>query len=110
MTTVVWGRAAARRTAVMAELARLTPLLCHLRGVGEAWVFGSTVTGGMHATSDLDLLVVRDTDEPAVVRGQRLLGELEPRVAVDAFVYTPDEMRAGGRFVDDVRRRGRRIC
>lgn len=107
MTTVVWGRAAARRRLLDAELHRLTAILRQLPGVVEGWVFGSAVTGAVHATSDLDLLVVRQTGEAPAKRSDRLLRELEPRVALDVFVYTPDEMRVGGRFATDVRRRGR---
>lgn len=104
---MLWGRAARRRQAIDAELHRLTSALRRLPGVVEVWVFGSAVTGTVHATSDLDLLVVRETDEQPVERGVSLARELEPRVPVDLFVYTPAEMAAGGRFVDDVRRHGR---
>lgn len=109
MTTVLWGKAAARRAAIDAELDRLASELRRLPGVVEAWVFGSAVTGSVHATSDLDLLVVRATEEAPVERGLRLVRELDPRVPVDLFVYTPPEMATGGRFVEDVRRSGRRL-
>jgi len=78
-------------------------------GVVEAWVFGSVVAGGVHAGSDLDLLVIRETTDPPVERGVNLVRELAPRVPVDCFVYTPEEADAGGRFIDDARSRGRRI-
>lgn len=109
MTVVLWGGQAARREALEEELSRLHVRLREIPGVMEAWVFGSVVTGGVHATSDLDLLVIRETPADPVERGLDLVRELQPRVPIDVFVYTPSEASAGGRFVDDVRRRGRRI-
>ncbi|MBM3673905.1 MAG: nucleotidyltransferase domain-containing protein [Actinobacteria bacterium] len=108
-TTVRWGGAAARRSELEAELARAIDGLRSLQGVVEAWVFGSMVGGGVHATSDLDLLVVRVTDESPSRRVETLLAELDLSVPVDVFVYTPDEAAAGGRFIDGVRRSGRRL-
>lgn len=108
-TIVSFGGAAARRAVLTAELDRLVPALCALPGVAEAWVFGSAAGGQVHATSDLDLFVVRVTDEPVSERAVTLLRELTPRVPVDLFVYTPDEAAAGGRFVRSVRATGRRL-
>ncbi|MDP9022907.1 MAG: nucleotidyltransferase domain-containing protein [Actinomycetota bacterium] len=109
MTTILWRRSKEARARLAAELDRLEALLRQLRGVEQVWVFGSLVDGRPGPTSDLDLLVIRRTDEPPHVRGVNLARELAPRVAVDLFVYTPEEATAGGRFVDDVRRRGRRL-
>ncbi|MBK9180720.1 MAG: nucleotidyltransferase domain-containing protein [Acidimicrobiales bacterium] len=106
---VVISRGAEQRAALLAELHRLTARLRTLPGVIEVWLFGSLVSGHVHGGSDLDLLVVRDTAEPPTERIATLWRELAPRVAVDLFVYTPAEAAEGGRFVDDARRRGRRI-
>jgi predicted nucleotidyltransferase len=107
--TVVRGLAAQRERMLQSELERLRGLLPRLPGVVAAYGFGSAVTGGVHAGSDLDLLVVRETAEPYVERIQTLRRELAPRVPVDLFVYTPSEAEQGGRFVDDVRARGKAL-
>lgn len=109
MTIVIWSDPAAVRARLQRELTRLTDVLARLPGVEQAWVTGSFVTGDLHATSDLDLLVIRRTEEGPVDRGLTMRRELAPRLPVDLFVYTPEEAAAGGRFVDDVRRRGRRV-
>lgn len=109
MATVVWSDPEAIRARLQSELDRLMDVLGRLHGVEQVWVAGSFVTGGLHATSDLDLLIVRQTAEGPVDRALTLRRELAPRVPVDLFVYTPEEAAAGGRFIDDVRRRGRRL-
>jgi predicted nucleotidyltransferase len=57
-------------------------------------VFGSYAKGTARATSDLDILVVRDTDLPMAQRAADLTpicaGYLVP---IDLHVYTPEEVR-----------------
>ncbi len=57
-------------------------------------VFGSYAKGTATATSDLDLLVIRDTDRPMAQRADDLTpicnGYLIP---IDLHVYTPEEVR-----------------
>lgn len=109
MTSILWSRPDQARARLQAELDRIVEVLVATDGVEEVWVFGSLVEGEPSATSDLDLLVVRRTDEPVPQRGVTLARTLAPRVAVDLFVYTPEEVTAGGRFVAGVRARGRRV-
>ncbi len=73
------------------------------------WRFGSTIGGRLHATSDLDVLVVQRTDLDPVTRGLVLRDTLGSLEALDLFVVTPDEMSRGGRFVDHVRAHGRLV-
>jgi len=41
--------------------------------------------------SDLDLVVVAETDRPFYERVKRLIRRVEPRVGADVLVYTPSE-------------------
>lgn len=109
MTTVVWSDAEAIRARLEQELERLLERLRTLAGIQQVWIAGSLVDGRVHATSDLDLVVVRLTREGPVDRGLTLRRELAAKVPIDVFVYTPEEAAAGGRFIDGVRRRGRRL-
>jgi predicted nucleotidyltransferase len=109
MATVVWGQAAARKRVPEAELCRLVPVLRRLPGVREAWLFGSLAAGQVHAGSDIDLLVVRDTDELFPDRLVTLVRELEPKVRVDVFVYTPAEFETGAGYCRDAVRMGRKL-
>ncbi|MCC7565409.1 MAG: nucleotidyltransferase domain-containing protein [Methanomicrobiaceae archaeon] len=55
-------------------------------------LFGSVARGNIHRGSDLDLIIVQETDK-------KFLSRLEPfyrdaRIAMDILVYTPDEFAA----------------
>jgi predicted nucleotidyltransferase len=63
-------------------------------------LFGSWATGKATAESDLDLLVVAESDEPIHVRmarAQRALRGLT--VPADVFVHTPAEVERFGRWL-----------
>lgn len=91
------------------ELDRILELLADDPRVEQVWLTGSVLTGQVHATSDLDLTVVLRTKSDPVTRRLELARSLAPAVPVDLFVFTPAEFAAGSRFVDHVRRRGRRL-
>jgi len=76
--------------------ARAVPVL-RAAGVRRAFVFGSWARGEADGFSDLDLIVVMDTDLPRVERGRELLTRLDESlpVVMDLLVYTPDEFAAG---------------
>jgi predicted nucleotidyltransferase len=59
-------------------------------GCERAILFGSAVRGDVHEGSDLDVIVVRETELPFVERPRTLLAAL-PGIAVDVLVYTPEE-------------------
>ena len=57
----------------------------------QAYLFGSFVSSDFSRHSDLDLLIVCETDIPFVERPS-LFGDLRTRVpSLDILVYTPDE-------------------
>jgi predicted nucleotidyltransferase len=56
-------------------------------------VFGSYATGTPTADSDLDLLVVMDSDQPAYKRGLPIRRLFNPQPCpMDVLVYTPREV------------------
>lgn len=63
-------------------------------------LFGSWAAGTATADSDVDLLVIAESDEPVHVRmarAQRALRGLT--VPVDVFVHTPDEVARFGQWL-----------
>jgi predicted nucleotidyltransferase len=54
-------------------------------------LFGSYCAGEIDEWSDLDLVIVKETDAPFLDRARRVLALLRPRVGVDVLVYTPEE-------------------
>jgi predicted nucleotidyltransferase len=76
------------------EVERLTSLAAEL-GVRRVILFGSLARAEEPGlTSDLDLLMVWDTPLGFLERTVDLYRRLQPRVAADLLVYTPDEMES----------------
>lgn len=72
-------------------LAALRPLL-RKQHAQTAYVFGSRARGTAHPDSDIDVIIVAETDLPAVERFRDYLPAiLAAPVGVDMFVYTPEE-------------------
>ena len=109
MTTVIWGEAEARSEALVAELERITPILKSLPDVTDVWLFGSFIEDRVHAGSDLDILVIRETDEPYIERTRTLWRAIRPQVPIDFFVYTQDEVKNDGRFIRYIKKHGRKL-
>lgn len=54
-------------------------------------LFGSLSQGNIKRWSDIDLIVLKETDKPFLERIKEVLLLLRPRVGVDILVYTPEE-------------------
>lgn len=80
----------------LVNLARVASDPLRAAGVIRAVVFGSYARGVPDAWSDLDLVVVMETDLPRLERG-RLLGDLYDvlPVSLDVLVFTPAEFKQG---------------
>lgn len=79
------------------ELRLLAVPLLRNAGASRAVVFGSWARGEADGFSDLDLVVVMETDRPRADRSLELAGQLDATlpVVVDLIVYTPAEFAAG---------------
>ena len=74
---------------------RLKTLLRALQGYHPQRIilFGSAARGDADADSDLDVLVIKDTEEPFVHRLETMATLCPPGVHADILVYTPEELR-----------------
>jgi uncharacterized protein len=73
-------------------LAELLPLL-RRHGASEAYLFGSRARGEAAPGSDLDVIIVAETDRPPVERFRDYLPAIaRAGIGVDLFVYTPEEL------------------
>ena len=93
--------------------ARLRPIFQKHR-VRQAIVFGSLARGEASRRSDLDLIVIRDTNARFLERYGELWREIVqavPERDVDAFIYTPQELAcmAHRPFIATALREGRMI-
>lgn len=59
----------------------------------KIFVFGSMARGDIHAHSDIDLLIVKETGRKFLDRISDVLTVISVPVPVDPIVYTPDELQ-----------------
>lgn len=84
-------RAAERRRQLDAAVVRLRAQLGRYTGVRGALVFGSYSRGEVGPESDLDLIVVRDTDLPQMQRDDDIRASLDLGVPYDLVTLTPEQ-------------------
>jgi uncharacterized protein len=85
---------AKRALRLKVELERIRSLLSEQSTVKQVVVFGSTAAGQTHEWSDLDVMVIEESEAPFIERGLRLARLIRPQVGTQFLVYTPDEMQA----------------
>lgn len=82
-------------------------------GVRAAYVFGSYAQGSADRHSDLDVLIVHETERPFLERFLDFDAVFNLGPAVDLLVYTPEEFERmqerGNPLVCEVLRTGKRI-
>ena len=74
-----------------ATLSGLPRQLAVLGGVSAAYLCGSAARGRRDLLTDIDLVVVMNSDEPFVERCARMRLALVLPVDADVMVYTPEE-------------------
>jgi hypothetical protein len=87
---IVFGFATHRRQMLEAELRRLVEEMPPL-GALRVVLIGSLANGRCAPGTELELVVVQDTDQPYHRRAEFWVTHLRPRVGTRFLVYTPDE-------------------
>ena len=85
------SRASEREKLLNQELDRYLALLIEHDEPEKVIVFGSLATGHIHPWSDIDLVIIKQTDLPFLQRLQEARRLLHPRAGTDILVYTPEE-------------------
>lgn len=100
-----------RTSKLVAGLKHVTNTLQKNPDVKKIILFGSLAGGKVGIKSDLDLLVIQDTDKPFLTRAREIMQQLNPRVAVDILVYTPEEFEKmqyePNSFIKNIMKKGR---
>ncbi|MGB9627377.1 MAG: nucleotidyltransferase domain-containing protein [Thermodesulfobacteriota bacterium] len=89
---IKFGLAEKRKEVLKKELERIIPLLIEL-GVKKIILFGSLPTGKVHRSSDIDLLIVQESNQRFLNRLEEVYRVIQPNCGVDFFVYTPEEFK-----------------
>ena len=61
-------------------------------GAMAAWIVGEFAGGRVDPETELELVIVQETDEPFQRRGEFWESHLRPRVGTRYLVYTPEEV------------------
>lgn len=80
-----------RRQMLEKELERFLRILIEEEDPELILLYGSLVSGKIHESSDIDLVVVQDSDQPFFARTWQIRKMLKPQVGADILCYTPDE-------------------
>lgn len=85
------SKAEERRKLLEQELDRYVKILTAHENPHLVIVFGSLASGQVHEWSDIDLVIVKETDLPFLDRMRAIREIIRPRVAVELLCYTPQE-------------------
>ncbi|MEJ5249827.1 MAG: nucleotidyltransferase domain-containing protein [Caldilinea sp.] len=80
-----------RQERLQSELERCVQLLQDVYHPERIMLFGSLASETAHDLSDIDLIVIKETDQPFWERLFEVYRLLQPNVAIDLFIYTPKE-------------------
>lgn len=85
------GRRKAHIEALRREARRISAEAVKM-GARKVILFGSMVRDNAGLSSDLDLLIVMDSDLDFIERTAEIYRRLKPEVGADIMVYTPEEL------------------
>jgi hypothetical protein len=89
----MFGFSGERRRMLEEEVRRIGGELGRF-GALRAWEVGDLARGRVGPASELELVIVQETDEPFRRRADFWVGHLRPRVGTRFVVYTPEEAEA----------------
>ncbi len=76
-------------------------------------LYGSFARGDYHALSDIDLVIIKETDRSFFERIGEILSLCESSISLEPLVYTPEEFERmreeGNPFIEQVLREGKVI-
>lgn len=88
-----------RKKALEAELARVLPIIIEKYQPEKIILFGSLATGDAHEWSDIDLVLIKETELNYFDRLFEFKRLVRSKLATDVFIYTPEEF--AGRVQED---------
>ncbi|KAA5806901.1 nucleotidyltransferase domain-containing protein [Thermoanaerobacterium thermosaccharolyticum] len=94
------------------ELNKIVKILIDEYKVEKIILFGSLAKNEINEWSDIDLIVIKDTDKPFYERLEEVIEIVKPDIGVDIIVYTPEEveeMRESLFYTEEVLKKGKII-
>ena len=81
-----------RKNELETELNRITRAIVDKYQPEKIVLFGSLAEDKIHEWSDIDLLIVKETSKRPIDRNMELFRLIQPKVGIDLFIYTPEEI------------------
>lgn len=75
------------------ELTRFVEMVVREFNPHKIILFGSMAEGKPRLWSDIDIVVVRETDKNFIDRGLEIINQFKTMIGIDLLVYTPDEFK-----------------
>lgn len=76
------------------ELKRIVKIIKNKYSPEKIILFGSMAKGEIHEWSDIDLLIIKETDARPIDRCVEIARLTRPKVGIDLFVYTSEEFNS----------------
>lgn len=80
-----------RQKSLHEELDRIVGVIKTEYGPEKIVLFGSLAADQVHEWSDIDLLIIKNTDKRPIERTMELVRLIKPKIGIDLFIYTPEE-------------------
>jgi len=81
-----------RKKTIDKELKRILKLISERYRPEKVILFGSAAKGTIKENSDIDVLIIKKTSKGFLSRVDEVMGLTHPRVGIDIFVLTPQEV------------------
>ncbi|EGD51640.1 DNA polymerase beta domain protein region [Thermoanaerobacter ethanolicus JW 200] len=94
------------------ELTRIVEVLIKEYQPEKIILFGSLATNQINEWSDIDLIVIKDTDKSFYERLEEVVKVAKPTIGTDIIVYTPkeiEEMKESMFYVEEILKKGKVI-
>jgi predicted nucleotidyltransferase len=83
-----------RKRSLHDEFSRIIEVIAREYRPDRIVLFGSLANDAVHEWSDIDLLIIKDTDKRPIERNLEVFRLCRPAVGIDLFIFTPQEYDA----------------
>jgi predicted nucleotidyltransferase len=96
-----------RKIRLQKEFHRILKVLKKNYHPQQVVLFGSLCNNSISDTSDIDLLIVKDLRKRYLDRIDDFMNLVNPKIAIDVFIFTPQELKKPNPYIDEIFRNGK---
>ena len=95
-----------RKKELLMELNRILKIVKKVYQPKQVVLFGSLCNNRVTETSDIDLLIVKNVKKRYLDRIDDFMNLVNPKVAIDVFIFTPQELKNPNPYIDEIFKNG----